>query len=149
MGSKITSIRVDEEQWRQLKHNNVNISALMRDLIERYLAADADDGVADSIKEAAISRKRDQAMELQEEAERLLAEVEELEEMKTQEEAKQEVIEEGGEFMQQTHERFNQYSPKELARNGRFREWAIDHEWNVLDLKDAYLDYRISLEDYS
>jgi post-segregation antitoxin (ccd killing protein) len=149
MGSKITSIRVDEEQWRQLKDNNVNISALMRDLIERYLAADADEGVADSIKEAAISRKRDQAMELQEEAERLLAEVEELEEMKTQEEAKQEVIEEGGEFMQETHNRFNSYTPKQLSSNDRFREWAIDHEWSVLELKDAYLDYRITLQEYS
>jgi len=149
MGSKITSIRVDEEQWRQLKHNNVNISALMRDLIERYLAADADDGVADSIKEAAISRKRDQAMELQEEAERLLAEVEELEEMKTQEEAKQEVIEQGGEFMQETHDRFKNYTPKQLAADRRFREWALDNEWSVLELKQTYLDYRISLEDYS
>ena len=126
----------------------MNISALIRDLIERYLAADADDGVRDSIKEAAISRKRDQAMELRKEAERLLREVEELEDMKTKEEARQEAIESGGEFMQKTHDKFHTYSPQQLGKAGVFRDWAIEHGYSVLELKQQYIDYRVNLEDY-
>jgi len=148
MGSKITSIRIDERQWEQLKRDNVNISGLIRDLIERYLAADQDGQVADSIKAAAISRKREQAAELQDEAERLLAEVEELEEMKTKVEAKEEAIESGGDLMKETHEKFHAYTPKQLAKNVKFREWAMDNDKSVLEMKQEYLDYRQALEDY-
>jgi len=148
MGSKITSIRIDERQWEQLKRDNVNISGLIRDLIERYLAADRDGEVADSIKAAAISRKREQAAELQDEAERLLAEVEELEEMKTKVEAKEEAIESGGDLMKETHEKFHAYTPKQLAKNVKFREWAMDNDKSVLEMKQEYLDYRQALEDY-
>jgi len=121
---------------------------LIRDLIERYLAADQDGEVADSIKAAAISRKRDQAADLQDEAKRLLAEVEQLEEMKTKKEAKVEAIESGGKLMKETHEKFHGYSPNQLAKNTKFREWAMENESSVLSLKDEYLDYRESLEDY-
>lgn len=148
MGSKITSIRIDERQWEQLKRDNVNLSGLIRDLIERYLAADQDGEVADAIKAAAISRKREQAADLQDEAERLLAEVEELEEMKTKKEAKVEAIETGGTLMKQTHEKFHGYSPKQLAKNTKFREWAMDNERSVLGLKEEYLDYRETLREY-
>jgi len=148
MGSKITSIRIDERQWEQLKQNNVNISGLIRDLIERYLAADRDGEVADSIKAAAISRKREQAAELKDEAERLLMEVEELEEMKTKEEAKVEAIESGGELMKETHEKFHAYSPRQLAKMNKFRDWAMENEISVLALKQEYLDYRTNLQDY-
>ena len=148
MGSKITSIRIDERQWEQLKRDNVNLSGLIRDLIERYLAADKDGEVADAIKAAAISRKREQAAELQDEAERLLMEVEELEEMKTKEEAKVEAIETGGTLMKQTHEKFHSYSPNQLAKNTKFREWAMDNESSVLALKEEYLDYRETLSEY-
>jgi len=148
MGSKITSIRIDERQWEQLKRDNVNISGLIRDLIERYLAADQDGKVADSIKAAAISRKREQASELQDEAERLLAEVEELEEMKTKKEAKAEAIETGGDLLKETHEKFHSYTPKQLAKNVKFREWAMNNEKSVLEMKEEYLDYRQALEDF-
>ena len=148
MGSKITSIRIDERQWEQLKRDNVNISGLIRDLIERYLAADQDGQVADSIKAAAISRKREQAAELQDEAERLLAEVEELEEMKTKVEAKEEAIQSGGDLMKETHEKFHAYTPKQLAKNVKFREWAMDNDKSVLEMKQEYLEYRQALENY-
>lgn len=147
MGSKITSIRIDERQWEQLKRQNVNISGLIRDLIERYLDADDDDGTADAIKAAAISRKREQAAELQDEAERLLSEANELEERKTQIEAKQEAIEQGGDLMKQTHEKFHSYSPNQLAKMKKFREWSMDNQMSVLSLKEEYLEYRNDLED--
>ena len=50
--------------------------------------------------------------------------------------------------MKETHEKFHGYSPKQLAKNTKFREWAMENESSVLSLKDEYLNYRESLEEY-
>ena len=140
-----TSINLRPDQMDYIGEQSINTSELLRKLLDQYMDGGDQDTSGLEFRLQELRQRRDRiSLELDQIEDDIEMIQYQLEEHDRKEER---IMEMGGEFMEQTHDRFASYTPKQLARNHRFREWALDHEWSVMELKQAYLDYRVQLEE--
>jgi len=139
-----TSINLRPDQMDYMDEQSINTSELLRKLLDQYLDSDDADSAGLEFRLQELRQRRD----------RLALEMDQLEEeielvrerLEQREERQQQVDVSDVELLQQTHERFAAYAPGQLARKNAFRDWALEHDWGVQELKQAYLDYRVNME---
>ena len=140
-----TSINLRPDQMDYIGEQSINTSELLRKLLDQYMDGGDKDTSGLEFRLQELRQRRDRiSLEL----EQIEDDIEMIRNQLEQHDRKQErIMEMGGEFMEETHEKFASYTPQQLARNNKFRDWALEHEWSVLELKQAYLKYRVELED--
>jgi len=140
-----TSINLRPDQMDYIGEESINTSELLRKLLDQYMEGGGSDTSGLEFRLQELRQRRDR-MSL--ELEQIEDEIEMIREnLEAREEHEERIEEMGGEFLELTHERFHAYTPKQLAKMTKFREGPVDNDWSVLELKDAYIDYRVELED--
>jgi len=140
-----TSINLRPDQMDYIGEQSINTSELLRKLLDQYMDGGEEDTSGLEFRLQELRQRRDRiSLEL----DQIEDDIEMIQYQLEEHDRKQErIMEMGGEFMEKTHERFASYTPQKLSSKKRFREWALEHEWSVLELKQAYLDYRVQLEE--
>lgn len=137
--SKVTSVNLDEDAVSYFKRENINISAWIREMMERRVHGGAD-----------VDMREFRIAELQRDKERLLEEIDaidtELERLKSELEHEQELEEKSSQFdavIAETAKEFITYgSAQKLRSSSAFKRKAEELDVSPFELADDVIEYR-------
>jgi len=137
--AKVTSVNLDEEAVNYFKRENINISAWIREMMQRRVNGGAD-----------IDMREFRIGELQREKSRLLDEIDaidtELERLESEIEHEQELEEKSESFddlIEETAKEFITYgSAQKLRSSSAFKRKAEDVDMSPFELAEQVMEYR-------
>lgn len=137
--AKVTSVNLDEEAVNYFKRENINISAWIREMMQRRVHGGAE-----------IDMREFRIGELEREKRRLLDEIDaidtELERLESEIEHEQELEEKSESFdhvIEETAKEFITYgSARKLRSSSAFKRKAEDLDMSPFDLADQVMEYR-------
>jgi len=137
--SKVTSVNLDEEAVNYFKRENINISAWIREMMQRRVNGGAE-----------IDMREFRIGELEREKQRLLDEIDaidkELERLESEIEHEQKLQEKSESFddlIEETAKEFITYgSARKLRSSSAFKRKAEDVDMSPFELAEQVMDYR-------
>jgi len=141
---KQTSINLRPDQMDYMHDESINTSELIRKLIDQYVEG----GTDTSGLELKLNELRARRDEIDMERGHIESQIEEVRAAIEDSERREEAIEEaGGAVMAETHNRFANYAVSQLSGSKAFRQWAVDNDMSVTELRENYREYRAALGD--